>query len=91
LWRFIFAHIAFERETGIGFFENVPGWAGSPAEVALTVFLSINHVFISATTFGLSELTRIYRKIYVPEWLTNQPDTRPRRIITAIFWVSVKR
>ena len=23
-------------------------------------------------------------------WITNQPNTRPRRIIAAIFWVSVK-
>jgi hypothetical protein len=65
LWRIVFTHITFERKTGIGFFENVPGWAGSPAEVALVVLLSVNHIFVSAHTFGFSILTRVYRKIYV--------------------------
>jgi hypothetical protein len=65
LWRIVFTHIAFERETGIGFFEKIPGWAGSPAEVALVVFLSVNHIFVSARTFGFRILTRVYRKIYV--------------------------
>jgi hypothetical protein len=90
LWRIVFTHIAFERETGIGFFENVPGWAGSPAEVALVVFLSVNHIFVSAGTFGFSILTRVHRKIDVSQWFTNHPDTRPRRIIAAIFRFGVK-
>jgi hypothetical protein len=90
LWRIVFTHIASQRETGIGFFENVPGWAGSPAEGTLVVFLSVNHIFISAHTFGWSILTRVYRNIYVFKWITNHPNTRPRRIIAAIFWRSVK-
>jgi hypothetical protein len=90
LWRIVFTHIAFERKTGIGFFENVPGWAGSPAEVALTVFFSVNHIFVSARTFGLRILPRVYRKIDVSQWVTNQPNTRPRRIIAAILRFGVK-
>jgi hypothetical protein len=90
LWRIVFTHIAFERETGIGFLENVPGWAGSPAEVALFVFLSVNHIFVSASTFGFSILARVYRKIDVPYGFTNQPNASPCRIIAAIFRVGVK-
>jgi hypothetical protein len=90
LRRIVFTHIAFERETGIGFFENVPGWAGSPAEVALAVFLSVNYIFVSASTFGFRILTRVYRKIDISYWIPNQPNTRPRRIIAAIFRFGVK-
>jgi hypothetical protein len=90
LRRIIFTHIAFERETRIWFFENIPGWAGSPAEVTLAVFLSVNHIFVSASTFGFRILTCVNRKIDVSDGITNQPNTRPCWIITAIFWLGVK-
>jgi hypothetical protein len=90
LRRIVFTHIAFERETGIGFFENVPGWAGSPAEVALAVFLSVNDIFVPASTFGFRILPRVDREIDIPYGIPNHPNTRSRRIIAAIFRLSVK-
>ena len=90
LWRVVFTHVAFERESGIGLFESVPGGAGSPAEVALVVFLPVNHIFVPAHTFGYGILPRVDRKIDVSKWIINHPDTRPRRIIAAISGVSVK-
>jgi len=90
LRRIVFTHIAFERETGIGFFENVPGWAGSPAEVALAVFLPVNHIFVSAGTFGFRILPRVYREIDISDRVTDHPDTRSRRIIAAVFRFGVK-
>jgi hypothetical protein len=89
-WRIGFTHIAFERKTGIGLFKNVPGWAGSPAEVALIVFLSIDYIFVSAHAFGNSIFARVHRKIYISQGFTNQMDAGPRRIIAAVFWGSVK-
>jgi hypothetical protein len=90
LCRIVFTHIALERETRIGFLENVPGRAGSPAEVALAVFLSVKHILVSASTFGFRILPRVNGKINVSDGVTNQPNTRPCRIIAAIFWLRVK-
>jgi hypothetical protein len=90
LRRIVFTHITFERKAGIGFFEKFPGWARSPAEGTLVVFLSINHIFVSPHTFGCSILTRVYRNIYVFQRVANHLDARPRRIIAAIFRRSVK-
>jgi hypothetical protein len=90
LRRVILTHITFKRKTGIRFFKNIPGRTGGPAKVALGIFLSVKHIFVSAHTFGRRIFTRIYRKIYISYRVTDHPDARPRRIIAAIFRVSVK-
>ena len=88
---FAFTHIAFQRETGIGFFELVSGWAGSPAEGALVVFFSVNCVFASAGTFGYSILARVNRNKDVCQWVSNHPNTGSGRIVAAIFWLGMRR
>jgi len=83
--RFVLTHIAFKRQTGIGFFESVSGRARSPAEAALVVFLPIDDIFVSAHAFGGSIFTSEYRNPYVFDRMANDPDTRPGRVIAAIF------
>jgi hypothetical protein len=87
---FAFTHIAFERQTGVRFFEQVPGGTGSSAESTLVVFLAVDDVFIPAGTFGDCIFTCVDRNINISQWLTGHPDTRSLRIIAAIFRHSVK-
>jgi hypothetical protein len=87
---FAFTHIAFERETGVGLFEQVPGWARGPAEGALVIFLAVNDVFIPASAFGDSIFACVDRDIDISQWVTSHPDTRSLRIIAAIFRRSVE-
>src|SRR3972149_10199555 len=70
--------------------EKGPGRAGSPAEVTVAVFLSVNHILVFAHTLGRSILTRVYGKTYVSYWVTDHANTGPLRVITAIFWRRVK-
>ena len=83
-------HVAFKREAGVGLFENIPGWTGSPAEVALAVFLAVDHIFVPAHAFRLDILTGIDRNKDVFDRVPDQPDTGPGRIVGAIFGRSVK-
>jgi hypothetical protein len=86
----VFTHVALEGKTGIGFFELIPGRARCSAEGALLVFFAINRVSVSASAFGWSIISGVYRNINVPERFTNHPNTSPRRITATILFCGVK-
>jgi hypothetical protein len=90
LRRLVLTHIAFERQTGIGFFEILPRRTGSSAKGALFVFLAIDDVYVSAGALGGRIVSRKYRHIDVPKRLTNHPNARPSWIRGAIFFGGVK-
>jgi hypothetical protein len=45
---------------------------------------------MSSGTFGWSIITGAYRDINISQWIMNHPNARPRWIIAAVFWRSVK-
>jgi hypothetical protein len=82
---FAFAHIAFQRQAGIGFLKILARWAGSPAEGALVVFLAVNGVFISTGTFGGGIVTRVYRNIYVLKRFADHANTALAGLLLLYF------
>jgi hypothetical protein len=80
-----FAHIAFERKTGIRLLEGFSGGTGRSAEIAFIVFFSINDVFVAAHAFGDGVFTRVDRKKQIAERFADQADARSGWIVAAVF------
>src|SRR5208282_1076317 len=79
--RLVFAHVTFQRQTGIGFLEQVSGRTRGPAEITFVVFLAVDDVLVPAGTFRRGVLTREDGKVDVPQRLMNDPNPRPRRVV----------
>jgi hypothetical protein len=52
--------------------------------------LAVNHILVSAGTFGACCLTRVNRDIDVFQRVANNPDTGSRRVVAAVFGQGVK-
>src|SRR3990170_8804313 len=88
--RFVLTHVAFQRETGIGFFEIIPGRAAGRAKAALGVFLPVNRIKVSPGTLGLSILAGTDRNVDISRLIDDHSNPSPRRIEAAVFRHRVK-
>jgi hypothetical protein len=80
-----FTHIAFERKSGIGFLENIPGGTGGSAKIAFFVFSSVNDVSVPTHAFSHGMFARVDRKKHIAQGFSNQSDSGSGRIAAAVF------
>src|SRR3989304_1740153 len=89
--RHALAHVAFQRQTGIGFDEVIPRRTGSPAETAFAVLLAIDRVDVPAGAFGWRVIAGPDRHVFVVQLVGHHADARARRIDAAVFRLGGKR
>jgi hypothetical protein len=88
--RNVLAHVALQRQAGIGFLEQIPRRTRGATEVTIAVLPAVEDVLVLAGAFGRRVFPRIDRKEDVPDRIAHDLDARAPRVNAAVAGSGVK-